>query len=185
MKQILSFLGVCVLTLFAASLLVMLILPGRSNLQATVLINKPQKDFFYLVSDFSKWKEWVPWIHNDPEIKVWVNGWAESVGSSIEWNSEKESVAYGKITLVEIVENKEIIIDIDYAEHEPVRGGFLFTPKGIQTEVKWYVDNDMQKGNAINVAMSGYLGLLFASEFEQEMDKGLKNLKSLAEKDSS
>ena len=65
MNRILKFLGVCLAAICAASILLLIVLPGRTYIEKEIIIHKSPEDIYEVLSNFNSWKSWVPWLEID------------------------------------------------------------------------------------------------------------------------
>ncbi len=178
MNRILKFLGVCLAAICAASILLLIVLPGRTYIEKEIIIHKSPEDIYEVLSNFNSWKSWVPWLEIDKKTKVLVLGKGGELGLTWNWYSTHPKVGNGSLILVDFVPNYSLKYQITYKDHDPVLCGFELDEEGDFTKVKWYADKDMKQGSAFNSAFGGFIGILFASEFEKDMEAGLIGLKS-------
>lgn len=178
MKRNFKFLGACLAAICAASLLLLIVLPGRTYVEKDIIIHKSPEEIYVVLSNFNSWNAWVPWLEIDTSTKVLVMGPKGQIGHSWNWYSTHPKVGNGSLVLVDWVPNYSLKYQITYKDHAPVFCGFELDEEGDFTKVKWYADKDTKQGSAFNSAFGGFIGILFASEFEKDMEAGLVGLKT-------
>lgn len=157
MKRIFNFLGACLAAICAASLLLLIVLPGRTYVEKDIIIHKSPEEIYEVLSNFNSWNAWVPWLEIDTSTKVLVMGPKGQIGHSWNWYSTHPKVGNGSLVLVDWVPNYSLKYKITYKDHGPVFCGFELDEEGDFTKVKWYADKDMKQGSVFNLAFGGFI----------------------------
>ncbi len=162
-----------------AAVLVMLvvvafILPSHVTVYRSRKIEAPAAQVHSLVTSVHNWERWSPWHKRDPQMKITYGPITEGQGASWSWESKSEG--NGKMTLT-LVQPDTVTTELDFFEHGKAMSGFSFKPEGNGTVVTWSMACDMG-----NNPFMRYMGLCMDSMVGEDYEKGLNNLKALAEK---
>lgn len=151
-------------------------LPTTTAVSRSAEINVPPEKLFAYVNDFEQFNRWSPWYGIDPDANYEYEGPSGGVGAKMRWSSEHRSVGIGSQTIIKSEINKEVVTELEFEgqgnaiarfDLEPVAGGTRLT-WGFET--KW--------GNNL---IGRYMGLMMDRWVGNEYEKGLQNLKALAE----
>jgi hypothetical protein len=143
--------------------------------QATIAAT-PDK-VFGEVNDLHKWDAWSPWAKLDPMAKIGFEGPAAGKDAGFTW-SGNDKVGEGRMTIVE--SRPAELVDINVAFTKPFENTssskFAFKPEADKTVVTWTMNG---KQNFVEKAMC----IVFNGKkmLGDEMEKGLSNLKTVAE----
>ena len=120
---------------------------------------------------------WSPWAKLDPNAKIAFEGPPSGTGTVMTWAGNKQ-VGEGKMTLTESRPNELVKINVDIVK--PMEGSstseFAFKPEGDQTAVTWTMS-----GHQNFIAKAMCLVMNGKKMMSDIMDKGLANMKSVAE----
>ncbi|MBI1832852.1 MAG: SRPBCC family protein [Planctomycetes bacterium] len=165
---------------FAAIVFVVIALivaqPTEYRVSRSTTIAAPASEIYPHVNDFHKWKAWTPWLEDDPNAKVTIDGSAGK-GATYKW-AGNDQVGEGKMTMSDGDLNERVRIKLEFVR--PMEGKadveFTFKADGKKTIVTWTTTGERNLlGKAFGSFMS--MGAMIGSRFE----KGLANLKSIAE----
>jgi hypothetical protein len=155
--------------------------PSDFRVERSATMAAPQADIFAQVNDLHKWDAWSPWAKLDPEAKIGFEGPESGQGAAMTW-AGNDKVGEGKMTVVESQPNDAVKLKVDFVK--PFEGtsnsDFGFKPDGDQTAVTWTMSahhNFLEK--AFCLVMNG------KKMIGDDMEKGLAQLKSLAETGAS
>ena len=156
--------------------LVAFALPREVAVSRSIAINAPAAKVFPLVNDLRKHK-WSPWVTLDPNAKFTYSGPAQGKGQKVNWQSEREDVGVGSQTITKSEPNKVIETALDFGPQGTATAGYDFVEEGGKTTVTWRFKTDTG-----NNPMMRWMGLMLDSLIGENYEKGLSNLKELAEK---
>ena len=109
------------------------------TVEKSTTVNKSLADVFASVSDFKTWREWSPWLCQEPSCPVTVEGTAGEVGHSQAWDGD--FIGSGKMVLAAATPNESLDYELTFLKpwktHSKV--GFRFRSAGDQTEVTWWM----------------------------------------------
>ena len=79
------------------------------NVEKCIVIQKPVAEVFSFMCDFGHWPKWSPWLCQEPDCPVTVEGRAGTVGHAQTWQGQH--IGEGTITIAALAKNQRI----DYA----------------------------------------------------------------------
>lgn len=173
------FIGRLFMFLIAAVVVLALVafaLPREITVSRAIAINAPAGKIFPLVNDLRK-HSWSPWVQLDPNAKFSYSGPAQGKGQKVNWQSERQDVGTGSQEITASETDKLIETALDFGEHGTATAGFDFQQDGATTNVTWRFKTD-----AGNNPIKRWMGLMFDTWIGESYEKGLANLKELAEK---
>ena len=151
--------------------------PSHFRVARSTTILAPSEAAYEQVIDFQKWAAWSPWDKVDPSMKRTYGGAATGVGATYAWVGNSD-IGEGKMTIVEARPGQLVRIKLEF--YKPMEGvseaTFAFKPDGDRTAVTWSMEGE---NNFIAKAFCLFMNMdrMIGGEFE----KGLKDLKALAE----
>ena len=113
------------------------------ELARSITINCNTQTAYELVSDYSTWTSWSPWLLADPDTKVKVSSDPKSVGSKYEWLGE--ITGQGELTTTELKRNEAMNADLRFIKPFPAlaKTGFLIEPVNQGTKLTWTMQGKM------------------------------------------
>jgi len=163
-----------IVLVLAMLVLVGFLLPSSYHAERSTTIQAPPERVFELVNDLEKNERWSPWMEADPSMKLTYSETTVGQGAWSSWTSE--DMGSGKQTIRESVPPRRIVTDLDFMEQGTATGTWTFDPSADGTRVTWAIDGD-SGGNLIG----RYFGLLMDKMIGPEFERGLANLKRVAE----
>jgi len=151
--------------------------PDELHIERQATISAAPPAVFKQVNDLHKWNDWSPWAKLDPDAKVGFAGPAAGKDAVFTW-SGNEKIGEGRMTIVEARPDELVDIKVDFTKpfEATNKSTFALKPEGSQTVVTWSMDAKQGFiGKAMCIILNGKKTL------SEEMDKGLANLKSVAE----
>ena len=169
---------IALVVLIAGFAVVVALQPSDFKVERTATIDAPAAEVFPHVNDLHKWDAWSPWAKLDPEAKVAFEGPEAGKDAAMSW-AGNSAVGAGQMTIVESRPDDVVSLKVDFTE--PMEGTstseFAFKPEGQSTSVTWTMASRHDFiGKAMCLIMNG------KKMIGDEMDKGLTQLKSVAER---
>ena len=157
-------------------LIVGLFLPSEFHVERRAEIAAPVDSVFKLVENTNNLVQWNPWSELDPESKNETSTPPTGVGAYWYWDGE--IIGKGSMTLAALESNKslEYILRFDEPKMDPSDILFKFSATATGTEVVWI------NVGKLNYPIGRYFGLMMDSMLGSDFEKGLANLKAMAEK---
>lgn len=113
------------------------------SVQRSVEIQADPMRVFQLVSDFSTWTTWSPWLIAEPETQVTVSADPRSVGSTYEWNGNitgAGQITHRKLIPGQLVDD-ELLFLKPFKSKAQVR--FELAPASRGTKLTWVMDSSL------------------------------------------
>lgn len=156
------------------------VLPSQIHVERSLLISAPPTEIFPLVGDLNQWDAWSPWATMDPDAEMTISG--NGVGQVMEWHSEDPQVGDGTQEITGLDSPNYISSHLDFGDQGMADAKIQLTPQDNGTLVSWSLDSDMRAGvPTLMQPISTYFGFMMDSMIGKEYEKGLSNLKALAE----
>ena len=152
--------------------------PAEFQIRRTQVMQASPEAVFALINSLSNFNRWNPFAQGDPALKIEYSGPPSGKAAAYVWRGSGKT-GRGRMEITESMPFSRVAMKLDFTEpfeaHNHVV--FLIAPEGSTTRVTW--------------TMSGrnpFLHKLMATIFDMdkmvggEFDKGLTNLKNLAER---
>ncbi len=172
-----------------AALLVILvalgfILPDKVQAERETIINAPPEEVFALISDFSKWNTWSPWAEIDPDTKYAMSG--SGVGHKMVWESDHQNVGNGSQVITALDPPNKMVSELEFDGMGGATATFDLSPADDgATKIIWSFETNMREGVPIYMKPMGtYMGFFMGDWVGKDYEKGLANLKAVAEANS-
>ena len=154
--------------------------PASFRVERSATVAAPPSEVFGYVNDFRRWKSWSPWEGLDPNLQRNYSGAPAGKGAVYDWSGNNKA-GVGRMTIVDVVPNERIEIDLKFmkpfkAENTCV---FTFRPAGNNTHVNWKIygpNTTMGKVMTLFGGMEKFVG--------KDFEKGLGNLAAVAQSDA-
>lgn len=158
--------------------LVAFFLPSSKSLSRSIVINKPAKEIYGLITDFNNYKKWNPWSAREPEAKGEMEGEPGTVGHKWKWDGKK--IGAGYLQIKELEEGNYVLSDLVFTAPREMTADDIWRFETIDdntTQVTWGHRSDL------GYPVGRYFGLMLEKMLGPDFDQGLKNLKELSESD--
>lgn len=152
------------------------LLPRHVHVERAIAIDAPRTTVFTLVNGFKGFNRWSPWYVLDPSASYSYDGPAYGVGAKVAWKGNPDTLGSGSQEILESRPYELVKIRLDFGPQGMATGQFRLATEGAGTRVTWAFDTDL----GLN-PVSRYMGLLFDRLVGADFEKGLANLKQLAE----
>ncbi len=154
------------------------VLPDKAHIERSVVIKAPQETVYALVADLNEAGKWSPWQEYDPSMTATVTG--SGVGQKQIWVSKK--MGNGSQEIAALAPPSRVDFNLDFGTHGVATAVMTLEPVADGTKVVWSFDSNMRKGVPVYMApMSTYMGFFMDAMLGKDYDKGLANLKRVAE----
>lgn len=180
MTRALKILGISVVGLVALIGTVSAFLSPKSHLERSAVINATPATIFEQVNIIKNTNKWQPWGMQDSNLKVSYEGPESGVGAKMNWESEK--LGNGSQWIIESTQDKHVKVGMQFADFDGTYSGEInLEPVDGGTKVTWTYDGDVSNTGMATSVMGKFMGLFINSALGKDYEKGLNNLKSLAE----
>lgn len=154
------------------------LLPSDVTVMRQAEIKAPPEKVFALVSSYKRFSEWSPWAGLDPNTKYAFEGADSSVGSKMTWASNNPNVGKGSQEITELTPPSHLTVKLDFGEMGVSQSNWTLEPKDGGTLATW--DFRMKAEGVMN----RWLGLMMDRFIGPDYEKGLANVKAIAEKEA-
>ena len=174
--KILKRILVAILGVVALLLLVSFFLPSQVHVERSLVIQAPAEKVFDQINTLKNWEKWSPWHKLDPQMKLQYDGAASGVGAKYTWESTQRNVGSGSLAITRTVPGELIQTAMDFREQGQATGLFKLERAPEGTKVTWSMDTDLGRN-----PIAKYFGLVMDKMVGPDFERGLNNLKSVAE----
>jgi uncharacterized protein YndB with AHSA1/START domain len=150
-------------------------LPGEARVERAIEIAAPPEKVFAIAGDLRRVPEWSPWVAADPKVSFTFEG-EQGAGQAMRWASNNPLVGNGTQKVTEFVPNARIATEADYGDFGTSASIMAFAPSSEGTTVTWTFQSSLPG------VIDRWAGLMIGGSLGAEYEKGLANLKALAEK---
>lgn len=144
----------------------------KFDVQRSIVINEHVDVVYKKVSDFNTWKEWSPWLCQEPGCPVDITGTPGETGHGQAWDGKQ--IGAGGMTLVRHAPNQSLDYELSFVRPWKSRAtaGFQFAEEKGGTRVSWFMTGElpiflffMKKMMAAFVGMDYERGLNMLKEY--------------------
>lgn len=169
--------GAVMIAAIALVLVIAATKPKHFRVERSVDIQAPAATVFPYVEDLHAQRLWSPWDQKDPNMKRSYSGAEKGVGAIYAWDGDK-NIGSGRQEITAVKPNEKVEAKIEFFRPFPAsnRIEFLLKPAGGGTNLTWVIFGPMpfmSRVMSVFVSMDKMIG--------NEFEKGLKQLKALAE----
>jgi len=158
------------------------LLPKQVHVERSITVERPQAMVFALLNGYQHFRDYSPWVARDPAATYSVSGPVTGVGAHLDWSGDPQLVGSGWQEIVASVPDKQIDIRLDYDSQGTATTHFYLQEDGDGARVTWAFDADVTAGlGFVQGFLARYFGLLFDRWVGRDFERGLVNLKKLAE----
>lgn len=153
-----------------------LFLPSELEVEESIEINTPANVIYSQVAKLENRQQWDPWLKLDTGVVVNYTGSLAGEGAVMEWSSKNEDVGTGSLTIKEAKPYEYMKMNLKFMDQGSADVEWFFDQNNESTEVKWkmMLDADIP-------ILGGYLVMIMAPRLSDQFQKGLENLKEVAE----
>ncbi len=149
--------------------------PRHYRVERALVMNVKPEAVLAQVADLRAWKNWGAWQERDPGMKLSYSLQTTGVGAWSAWESKSEG--NGKMTITEQTPAK-VTYHLEFPDMGTQSTGWIeLQPESAGLRVVWVDTGDLGM-NPIN----RWFGLFIEKLIGPDFDRGLANLKKLAEK---
>lgn len=151
--------------------------PDTFLVERALRMKAPPEHVFSLVSDFSNWAAWSPWVAKDPQIEITLSEQTRGMGARYEWAGD-DKVGRGRMEIVRVTPPDSVRLQLSIFEPMLATNmvDFVLTPFGDYTKVTWSMRGPLDfkmKLMSVFTSMDKWVG--------PDLARGLERLKALAE----
>ncbi len=174
MKTLLR-IGLGLVVLVLALVAVAFLLPRTYRVERSTVINASPAVVFAQFGDLRAWKNWGAWQERDPGMKMTFSEKTTGVGAWSAWESKSEG--NGKMTFTAVEPAKSVTYRLEFPDMGMgSEGSMALQPADKGVKVIWVDAGDLGMN-----PMGRWFGLFVDRMIGPDFEKGLSNLKRLAE----
>lgn len=183
--KILKGLLITVLAILAIWVLLALFSTPSTHVERSLEINAPAETVWSKISEFKKWEKWSPWKEKDPTINNTYTGTEGEVGSKMSWVSDSSGVGY--MELLEVIPNEKMVAKLAFTEpwESSSEDTFTLSENEGKTTVTWADHMDIPFLARPIMLFMGMNNEKMDEMMGPDFEKGLQNIKALAESDNT
>jgi effector-binding domain-containing protein len=171
-----------ILSLVILIVVVGLFLPSASHVERSTIIKQSPGVVFNQVNTLKNWEKWSPWHKLDTNMLLTYTGPESGVGSTYQWKSKQRNVGNGTLIIVESHPDSFINTSMEFEGMGKSNASYKFEKAPDGTKVTWAMDS---KGEGMPWYMTiphRYFGLFMDGMVGPDFERGLNNMKEVAEK---
>ncbi|HTX87651.1 MAG TPA: SRPBCC family protein [Bacteroidales bacterium] len=167
---------IALLAIIVVLLVIAFILPRTYHVERSVSIKADKMQVFDLVSHLGKWDLWTVWNKKMDSTAVYtIKGTDGTIGVVRSWTGKV--LGDGEMSIMGLNPGNEMDYNLAFNKGKYRSSGkFLFEPQGDSVKVTWTNDGDLGYN-----PFARYMGLFMGKMLGPDFEKGLANLKKLAE----
>jgi hypothetical protein len=151
--------------------------PDSFRVQRAMTIDAPPEKLIGILSDLRRGAEWSPYEKKDLAMKKTFSGPASGPGAKLDWDGNGD-VGAGSLTVAEVTPSK---VTLNLAMTRPMNANnvveYGFAPQGKATTMTWAMHGPMPLISKVICVFMDFDKMIGA-----DMERGLKDLKALAER---
>lgn len=161
-----------VLVFFAGAAL----LPERITIERSIRIERPPGMVFAVANDLSRFNEWSPWFHLDPDASYRQEGPVSGPGAALHWTGDK-TVGTGTLRILESEAPSRVLTEVAFEGFDPpARAELRIAPADNDASTTtWTFDATLQGATA------RWFGLIMPGHIGEDYERGLAQLKRVLE----
>lgn len=165
-----------ILVLFLCLVLVVLsvgfLLPGKVQVERSLLISARPEGLFEQVNTPKHWKKWSPWLQSDTSVKYSYSGPEKGAGATLTWQSKDTNK--GKVLIISDTPYDSLLVILDFGDSGKTSCIFRFEEIDNGTTVTWRLESDLGQN-----PVSRWIGLFTERMVGPDIESGLMNLDKL------
>jgi len=164
--------------LFSLFLVGGFLLPDHYEVEEEIMVDAPFQDIYPFLSDLKKWQDWTVWSKKeDPSLVVRYEGSEIGQGAKQIWKGDKMGDGELMLTESNLGDGVYYVMKMNDGNVK-MKGSIVFRPISPErTKVLWNVSGELGSNPLFR-----YFGILMKNMISNDLQKGLVNLKEIAEK---
>ena len=154
--------------------LIALFLPSQTNVRRGITIDASRATVFALINDFHQVNKWSHWLEDDPNARTAYSGPRRGAGARFAWDGN--IVGRGSQTISESVPFERVVMALEFDDRGNATTVFELSETDEGTLLKSTFNMDIGFD-----LVARYVGLIVSGVIGENHEKGLENLKLLAE----
>ncbi len=170
-KLLIGFVGLVVVLVIVSQFL-----PAHVHVERQTTVNAAPEAVFPLLNNPKNTEKWSPWLERDRNTALTYSGPAEGVGAKLSWRSENREVGVGNLEITESKPSSFVRVALAFEGHGEATSTYNLKAVPGGTELVWGFDTDLGWNPILR-----YMGLMFETWIGADYERGLANLKRVAE----
>ncbi len=171
-RKLLLFLGLVALAVMLGGYL----LPREVTVERSVEIEQSPEVIFSILNNMQRFNAWSPWHGLDPDARYEYFGPEQGVGAGMRWHSDKPEVGSGAQVITASQPFSRVELELDFGPEGKATAAYVIQPLEQGARVSWVLHNRFGNNPA-----ERYVGLVLDDLVGPDFEKGLEQLKELAE----
>ncbi len=144
------------------------------TVERSITISKPIAELVAIVADFNTWRAWSPWLCQEPECPVTIQGQPGQVGHAQSWDGKR--IGTGEMMLMSVDAPARLEYSITFLKpwKSKSKSSFEFIEEGGDTKVTWFM------WGALPIFMF-FMRKMMTALVGSDYERGLAMLKEYAE----
>ena len=173
LSVILGLVLIVIMGLFVAGTM----LPTDIKISRSIEIEAPVKRVFNIVNSFEEYNDWSPWYELDPNAVYETLGRPSGEGARFKWESKKPELGRGSQEIVSSAPYHFVRVEMQYGLQGNGYSTYdLEATDPTTTRFVWSYESNLGDG-----LLARYFGLALKKRLAEDCERGLVNLKRLAE----
>lgn len=164
------------LVLLILLVLIGLLLPSRTSVERSVLIQAPPEQVFPHVNGMRAFHAWSPWVDAGGDTIYEFSGPEQGVGSRLQWQSRDAQAGFGSQEIIASRPPHEVEMRLVFGDKGGGDARLRLVPEGSGTRVAWRFDTDFGWD-----LFGRYVGLMLDGMIGSAYERGLQGLKQRVE----
>jgi len=146
----------------------------KFDVQRSLTIKKPVERVFATVADFKTWRNWSPWLCQEPGCPVDIEGAPGRPGHSQRWDGNQ--IGSGSMTLNHVEKNQQLDYDLKFFKpwKSQATAAFSFREVPEGTRVTWFMEGTVP-------VFLFFMKKMMIAMISSDYDRGLSMLAELLE----
>lgn len=150
-----------------------------ATVERSAAIAAPPEKVFAIAASMKRFNEWSPWAALDPKAIYSFEGPEQGAGQKMVWSSADPNVGNGSQTITEVVAGEKVVTEIDFGQMGKALSTMTVKPADGGSAVTWGFRSE------VDGVMERWMSLMFDRWIGADYEKGLANLKVLAEREQA
>jgi len=157
-------------------------LPREVSVEREIVVQRPAATVFTVLNSFRNFEEWSSWRSLDPSVVFEQTGGQQGVGARLDWVGDPARLGTGWQEIVMSEPWRRIDLELHNGPQGDASARFLITGDQLASRVQWTFMTDVTQGRGFFGGLLGrYFGVFLQSWAEEDMESGLRKLKTYLE----
>ena len=154
-------------------------LPVEYDVARTARVQGSCEAAFELAADLERYRSFLPWVEQDPTVRIDVGEPSKGEGAHFRWTSEH--TGSGAYVVRELEPHARIRSEVDFGDHGKSEVYFAFEGEGDACEVTWGFRGRGEGPRPV----AGWFATLMDAMVGRDFERGLAEIASIVENEDS